>query len=99
MAPDLKIELEVLHVLARDLQTLHTELSSAGQGRVDDGIGSPRVKQAVTAFADDWAIARGRMLESIAAVGAMAEAAGTTFTQVDGDLARALAPSDAAGAP
>jgi len=93
------IDLEALAVLSRDLQTLHSDLSSGSAGARCDGIGSPRLRSAVEAFSDDWAIARGRMLESIAAVGAMAEAAGTTFTQVDGDLARALAPSDAAGAP
>jgi hypothetical protein len=98
MAPDMKIELEVLAVLARDLQTLHSDLSSAGGDCSYEGIGSPRVQQAVTAFADDWAIARGRMLESIAAVGTMAESAKTTFAQVEDELAASLAPSDAAGA-
>jgi len=86
------IDLEALGALARDLQTLHTDLSSGSAAAAGDGIGSPRLTQAVTAFADDWAIARGRMLESIAAVGAK-----TTFTQAEDELAKALAPSDTAG--
>lgn len=98
MARYIDIDLEALAALSRDLQTLHAELSSGSAGAAGDGIGSPRLRSAVEAFSDDWAIARGRMLESVAAVGAMAESAGKTFTQVDGDLARALEPSDAAGA-
>ena len=97
MAGYMDIDLEALGALARDLQTLHTDLSSGSAAAAGDGIGSPRLTQAVTAFADDWAIARGRMLESIAAVGAMAEGAKTTFTQAEDELAKALAPSDTAG--
>jgi len=92
------IDLEALGALARDLQTLHTDLSSGSAGVAGEGIGSPRLQQAVTAFADDWAIARGRMLESIAAVGAMAEGAAKTLTQADDELAAALTPTDTAGA-
>jgi hypothetical protein len=91
------IDLGALAALARDLQTLHADLSSGSGGTTGDGIGSPRLQQAVTAFVDDWAIARGRMLESIAAVGAMAEGAATTLTQVEDELAAALTPGDAAG--
>lgn len=98
MAPYMNIDLEALAALARDLQTLHTDLSSGSASAAGDGIGSPRLQQAVTAFADDWAIARGRMLESIAAVGAMSEGAAKTFTQAEDELAAALAPTDTAGA-
>lgn len=97
MAERIEIDLEALAVLSRDLQTLHTDLSSGSAGTTGDGIGSRRLQQAVTAFVDDWAIARGRMLESIAAVGAMAEGARKTFTQVDDELAAALSPTDTAG--
>jgi hypothetical protein len=96
VADHLDIDLEALAALARDLQTLHTDVSSGGAGTTGDGIGSPRLQKAVTAFADDWAIARGRMLESIAAVGAMAEGAATTFTQAEDELAAVLTPGDAA---
>ncbi len=98
MAQYMDIDLEALATLARDLRTLHTDLSSGSAGASGDGVGSPRLQQAVTAFADDWAIARGRMLESIAAVGAMAEGAAKTFTQAEDELAAALTPTDTAGA-
>lgn len=97
MAARIDIDLEALATLARDLQTLHTDLSGGGVDSPGVGIGSPRLRQAVTAFADDWSIARGRMLESIAAVGAMAEGARKTFTQAEDELAAALTPTDMAG--
>ena len=98
MARYIDIDLEALAALSRDLQTLHSDLSSGSAGARCDGIGSPRLRSAVEAFSDDWAIARGRMLESIAAVGAMAEGAAKTLTQADDELAAALTPTDTAGA-
>jgi len=97
MAQRIDIDLERVRQVADGLSLLHAQLSTTAATALTtgahSGLGTPRSLGAVRDFVDDWSVRRGRLLESIEAVGTMAEQTATAFTQVDDDLAASIAPA------
>ena len=87
MSADLRIDLALLDEITRSLAALCRDLAhGVDASRASSGLGVARTRRALEAFGDDWAIARGRMLESVEAVGAMAESTRDAFIAVEDDL-------------
>jgi len=93
VAQAIDIDLERVRQVAVGLSLLHTRLgSTASTLGPDSGLATPRSVGALRHFVDDWSVRRGRLLESIEAVGTMAERTAAAFTQVDDDLAASMTP-------
>ena len=89
MSADLTIDLALLDEMTHSLSALRRDLAhgvDASRASSGLGLGVARARRALEAFGDDWALARGRMLESVEAVGSMAESTRDAFTAVEDDL-------------
>jgi len=87
MSADLTIDLALLDEMTHSLSALRRDLAhGVDASRASSGLGVARARRALEAFGDDWALARGRMLESVEAVGSMAESTRDAFTAVEDDL-------------
>jgi hypothetical protein len=86
------VNLDLLGTLAADLSTLYRDIDgvTATMDSVQYWIGSTVVEAALDEFAANWAIRRGRLLESIDAVQTMVADSHSTFTEVDIELANQL---------
>lgn len=79
--------------IARD--GMENAQSIADQAR--DAIGHQDVLGALGEFASNWESTRGKILKNIEGIGEQAEGIGSTFDQVDSDLADALQKKDSGG--
>jgi len=91
VAPDLRIDVALLDEIATSLGRLRADLAhGTDASRASSGLGVPRARRALEAFGDDWAVTRGRMLESVEAVGALTESTRDAFLEVESQLAAQL---------
>lgn len=91
MAPDLRIDVALLDEIVASLGRLRADLAhGTDASRASSGLGVARARRALEGFGDDWTITRGRMLESVQAVGSLAESTRDAFLEVESQLAAQL---------
>jgi hypothetical protein len=92
VAGTIKLDLDLIGGLAKDLTALHSDFVHVSSTTDDyrSGVGSNVVSDAIGEFGGNWDIRRKRLEESIQAVAEMAESAHENFTKAEIGLANKI---------